>query len=303
MEKRVEYSVVIPTYDRFKHLERLVFRLGELCRIDSEYSLKEVIIADDGSTDERIRYSKSLLGSLAPIRIVRTEHLGVTATINKALDVTATDFVVVISSDAVPESNKTLDLPVRVSSDPIGYLVSMLDINDEAGFCVPLLLAMEAPELILVADYGINPTSMTSFARGMLMLSSSFLGSTLFSSRHIVSARQTCVAFRTQINGNRVRLDDSLTTWYRWMDDLAFQFRSNGYVGLLTANAIVSHPIFPDQPPGSHSVLKTSIIEEVDRRFYEKWQQYRHLTSESPRQSTMSRVTLDTKSFPSFFGL
>jgi len=84
-------SVIIPTYNRFSHLQRAVKSV-----LQQTYTDYEMIIIYDGSTDETFRYfNKKKL----PIRYVYQPRMGVSAARNRGIRLARGTFIAFLDSD------------------------------------------------------------------------------------------------------------------------------------------------------------------------------------------------------------
>lgn len=121
-------SVLIPVYNSQKDLDRCLASI-----IKQTYENLEIIIVDDGSTDDSsIIYNKYALQD-SRIKIIKQENEGVSSARNKALNVTNGDFCYFCDSDDYLEYSaiKTaVDLIIKHTSD---LLVFNLDHIDEYG--------------------------------------------------------------------------------------------------------------------------------------------------------------------------
>ena len=88
MHSKLEISVVILTKNSQQYLERVLSALG---------SFKEVLIIDNGSTDNTIEIAKKFNNT----KIIYEEFIGFGALKNKALTYTKYDWVFVVDSDEV----------------------------------------------------------------------------------------------------------------------------------------------------------------------------------------------------------
>lgn len=109
-------TVIIPTYNRAALLERAV---ASLLRQRHEADL-DILVVDDGSTDDTPALIAALCRDHAGIRTVRRDNGGVTAARNTGLAnlLPGTDFLTFLDSDDVsPAGRFAADLP-RFAADP-----------------------------------------------------------------------------------------------------------------------------------------------------------------------------------------
>jgi glycosyltransferase involved in cell wall biosynthesis len=96
LSSRPLVSVVIPA---FNHARFIVETLNSVR--DEGYAPLEVIVLDDGSTDETARLAADWLGStrIERARFERQANVGVTTTLNRLLDMATGEYIVPIASD------------------------------------------------------------------------------------------------------------------------------------------------------------------------------------------------------------
>jgi glycosyltransferase involved in cell wall biosynthesis len=90
-------SVVIPTYDRARCLDRAVESV-----IAQSYTDREIIIIDDGSLDDTPAVVERMMdayGDEAAIRFSRIPHAGVSAARNRGIDMSRGEWIAFLDSD------------------------------------------------------------------------------------------------------------------------------------------------------------------------------------------------------------
>jgi len=255
-----------------------IFATADKTRID------KILLIDDGSTEEEVRMVAGLFEHVLPIQYLRVAHAGPVKAINAGLKQVATDYVVVISSDAQVVSREMLvqSKVMRdpdIAQDPLGYLVSILNRLDEVGLVAPTILVKEAFDRVLTLDYSFTVPLANQHPNGLLLFTTQILTWPGFKMKSVQSVRGTCVAFKTSLidEGNGPQLDESIHPWFRWTDDLCTRIRAKGYWCIMTSRACVAHDIYSDQPEGSFSVITRQEYEEVNARFRAKWKDHAEL--------------------------
>jgi len=111
-------SVVIPAYNRAHLLERCLDSvLGQTLAAD------EIIVVDDGSTDNTV----STLKSLHPdIKLIQQDNLGVSAARNTGISAARHDWIALLDSDDVWHENK-LERQIMALNDAPEYLICHSD--------------------------------------------------------------------------------------------------------------------------------------------------------------------------------
>jgi len=127
-------SIIIPAYNHEEYAEQSV-----LSAINQSYNNIEIIIIDDGSTDNTARVIEKVVSSYSArrsITFMRQENCGVTKTLNTALELAKGEFVQFLASDDAYLPDKTrISLKALLShSDRVaavysdGYIIN--DNND-----------------------------------------------------------------------------------------------------------------------------------------------------------------------------
>ncbi|WP_036483227.1 glycosyltransferase family 2 protein [Myxosarcina sp. GI1] len=94
-------SVVIPTYNRLPILKKCLLALEKQkidCRFISNY---EVVLVDDGSTDETLAWIDEHQQQLPHVRVYRQQHQGAAAARNLGVQNAVGDTIIFIDSDLV----------------------------------------------------------------------------------------------------------------------------------------------------------------------------------------------------------
>jgi glycosyltransferase involved in cell wall biosynthesis len=93
-------SVVIPTYNRLPILRKCLAALEDQ-RLQSPLQRYEVVLVDDGSTDDTVRWLDANATSLPHVRLIRQEHGGPAEGRNRGVEAAHGDVIVFIDSDLV----------------------------------------------------------------------------------------------------------------------------------------------------------------------------------------------------------
>lgn len=108
--KRIKLSIIIPTYNREKYIEECIQTAAMQCNYDNE-----IIVVDDGSTDNTIRI---LENSAIKVKILRQKHLGACAARNYGLQNAVGEYITFLDSD---------DYYIK---DMLGEMIYSTDSND-----------------------------------------------------------------------------------------------------------------------------------------------------------------------------
>ena len=93
-------SVVIPTYNRLPILEKCL-RALEQQQLAAPISAYEVVVVDDGSTDDTVTWLLANSASFPHVRLVQQDHGGPAEGRNRGVDHARGDVIVFIDSDLV----------------------------------------------------------------------------------------------------------------------------------------------------------------------------------------------------------
>jgi len=111
-------SVVIPTYNRVHLLERALDSvLGQTLAAD------EIIVVDDGSTDNTVSTVKSLHPE---VKLIQQDNLGVSAARNAGISAARYDWITLLDSDDIWHENKLERQMSALKNDP-EYLICHSD--------------------------------------------------------------------------------------------------------------------------------------------------------------------------------
>ena len=89
-------SVIIPVYNRQGYIEECVRSV-----FAQSHQNIEILLVDDGSTDQSVSICEGLAREDARVRLVESAHGGVSAARNKGLDLAQGEYVFFLDSDDV----------------------------------------------------------------------------------------------------------------------------------------------------------------------------------------------------------
>ncbi|MEB3256294.1 MAG: glycosyltransferase family 2 protein [Synechococcaceae cyanobacterium] len=93
-------SVVIPTYNRLPILRKCLAALEDQ-RLQAPVQRYEVVVVDDGSTDDTVRWLEESSAALPHVRLIRQQHGGPAEGRNRGVEAAQGDVIVFIDSDLV----------------------------------------------------------------------------------------------------------------------------------------------------------------------------------------------------------
>jgi glycosyltransferase involved in cell wall biosynthesis len=92
-----QWSVIIPTYNRLGILKKCLTAL-ENQNFDQDY---EILVVDDGSTDETVAYLRSHGEEFPHVRVLQQSHAAAAAARNLGIDSAKGEYIVFVDSDII----------------------------------------------------------------------------------------------------------------------------------------------------------------------------------------------------------
>jgi len=95
--KKYSISVLVPSFNEAKTVEDTVKAI-----FSSEYPIKEVIVLNDGSTDNTKEVVEKLLKKYKRLKLINKKNSGKADSLNQGLKIVKTDLVAVVDADSYP---------------------------------------------------------------------------------------------------------------------------------------------------------------------------------------------------------
>ncbi|MCX5806988.1 MAG: glycosyltransferase [Proteobacteria bacterium] len=108
-------SVIITTYNRRSFLKEAVFSV-----VNQDYQNKEIIVIDDGSTDESVKEIDGL-----PVKYIWKKNGGISSARNKGIEVAQGDYIAFLDVDDLWKNGKLAVQMKRMMEE--GFLISYTD--------------------------------------------------------------------------------------------------------------------------------------------------------------------------------
>ena len=112
--KKNSFSIIIPVYNSEKYLEACISSI-----INQNYQNFELILVDDGSTDNSASILKKYSKLDERVKTVYKENGGVSSARNTGIDTSKNDYIIFVDSDDILEKN-TLDYYNKLVNENIG---------------------------------------------------------------------------------------------------------------------------------------------------------------------------------------
>jgi glycosyltransferase involved in cell wall biosynthesis len=135
-------SVVIPTYNRLPILRKCLAALEDQ-QLAAPIQRYEVVVVDDGSTDDTVHWLDANATRLPHVRLIRQEHGGPAEGRNRGVEAAHGDVIVFIDSDLVVTPGflvahaRTLEAQWRQSGDRLcftyGAVINTADFDNPTG--------------------------------------------------------------------------------------------------------------------------------------------------------------------------
>jgi poly-beta-1,6 N-acetyl-D-glucosamine synthase len=132
-------SIIIPAYNEGKVIEKTIRSVLEL-----RYSKKEIIVVDDGSTDNTLKIAK-LMETDNPIRVIsKRKNGGKWCALNEGIEASISDIVVCIDADTVLDKNAIQPLVNHFNDSKVGAVAGNIKVRNRDK----LLTKLQALEYI-----------------------------------------------------------------------------------------------------------------------------------------------------------
>ena len=108
-------SVVVPCHNEAKYIEQCIKSIIE----QSDYSsISEILVVDDGSTDESPQILKQLKLKFNKLKIITTDGVGLSAARNIAIKLSKSEFIAFLDADDYWDKNKLKNQLKAFHGDP-----------------------------------------------------------------------------------------------------------------------------------------------------------------------------------------
>lgn len=116
-------TLYIPCYNASQYLDRVLSAVME-----QTYPIKEVLLIDDGSTDDSALIAGRFIQARFPLRIIRQpRNMGLAVARNTAVRMCTTEFIAALDSDVMPHPDWLENLVAEMSEDVSGVGGELLE--------------------------------------------------------------------------------------------------------------------------------------------------------------------------------
>jgi glycosyltransferase involved in cell wall biosynthesis len=125
-------AVVIPLYNHEKYIE---YALQSV--VEQSYRVSEIVIVDDGSTDNSFQIARKILSGKEGVILKRQKNSGTASALNNAIAATSCEWIAVLNSDDIFDLGKIERcLELTVSNPNLEIISGNLDFIDHNGSLV-----------------------------------------------------------------------------------------------------------------------------------------------------------------------
>ena len=122
-------GVVIPLYNHERYIRMAIESV-----LSQTSPVNEIVVIDDGSTDDGLKIARDALGGDTRARVIHQSNAGAHAAINRGVELCASDYVAVLNSDDIFTRDKIQRCRDILRGQPdIGLVFGAVEIIDQDG--------------------------------------------------------------------------------------------------------------------------------------------------------------------------
>lgn len=156
-------SIIIPVYNVEQYIERCLHSVVDFCG-DYCNGICEIIVVDDGSTDNSFQLIHSVVDKHPSIRVIRQQNQGLSAARNRGLDIALGKYVFFVDSDDFLEIGSITEL-LKIM-DTVNPDIILFDIVMSSGKKIKFHLPSPSKKL-RVDNYMTNHTLLSAAWQGI----------------------------------------------------------------------------------------------------------------------------------------
>lgn len=120
-------SVILPLYNHEKYINETLYSV-----ISQTSPPDEIILIDDGSTDNGFMQAKNILKNDPRARLIQQENMGAHITINRGIEIARSEFIAILNTDDLFLPSKIERCRSIIQNKPeIDFICGDIDIIDE----------------------------------------------------------------------------------------------------------------------------------------------------------------------------
>jgi len=128
-KKKYSISVLVPSYNEEDTIGKTIEAI-----FDSDYGLKEVIILNDGSTDDTIKIVKRYLKKHPNLKLINKKNSGKADSLNQGIKMAKGELIAVVDADSYPEKDAFSKLVGFFDDEKVGVATPFIVPRNRKGF-------------------------------------------------------------------------------------------------------------------------------------------------------------------------
>lgn len=122
--KKILVSVIVPIYNSEKYIQRCIESI-----LNQSYKNLEIILVNDGSTDDSLKICEKYSEKDDRIRVVNQKNSGVSLTRNMGIELSSGEYIMFVDSDDYIESTMIEDMVNKIVDNNINLIISGIRMN------------------------------------------------------------------------------------------------------------------------------------------------------------------------------
>lgn len=237
-----EISVIVPVYNNAKYIEKSIESIHK-----QTIPAREIIIINDGSTDDTSKVLEIILKRLPNIKIFNQAHKGLSAALNLGTQKAQGEFILSLDSDAFIEENWLAKAVPEFKDSKTGAVSGLIHVANEYNFWAKLA-GYDLEYRYSIANHKfINhlSTCNTLYSKKVLLELGGF-------DESLEYAVDNDISFKIMKKGYRLVLLKEAHCWHYWKEDF------NGYIGQRYKGAYYRMVFVSKHPRGKNGDIITT---------------------------------------------
>ncbi len=128
-DKKYTVSVLVPTYNEEKTVEDTIEKIFAI-----DYSIKELIVLNDGSTDKTKEIVERLLKKYPKLKLVNKENSGKGDSLNQGIKIAKGELIVVVDADSYPAKDSFKKMVGFFDDETVGATTCLIIPRNKTSF-------------------------------------------------------------------------------------------------------------------------------------------------------------------------